>query len=292
MKIILHLLGLQLSSYKGANGLGLNLLMDLPKNILQCYLDFYKFFFTNKIIYDGWYHRKRIYFLLFLFTFIGYCMTIFKSKRKLILSVSIIILSVLFPICVNIMNIIASGTTINLVTGTGLIVTIIFPILLLEYKDENNFININKWVLSICCILLTWTYILGNTSTYMVREQSFNNYMTIAQNIYNRATTLSDYKLDMPWMFSDVIRYKPNNLDKANGFISNDNITWNNYDGTFLNREFYDKYLGIRINIVDKNKYDKIKNMDEFKSMSIYPHEGSIRIIDGVVVIKVSNDTY
>ena len=44
------------------------------------------------------------------------------------------------------------------------------------------------------------------------------------------------------WLFSDVIKFKANNLEKTNGFISYDNETWNNYNGILQNYRFFDKW--------------------------------------------------
>ena len=59
LKLILLINNLTLASYKGANDLGLNTLIQMPKSIVQCYKDFFNFYFDNNIIFNSYYHRKE-----------------------------------------------------------------------------------------------------------------------------------------------------------------------------------------------------------------------------------------
>ena len=293
LSIVLNNTGLQLASYKGANSLGLETIKLLPKTIANCYKDYYNFFFDNSIIKNSWYHRKHINLLLALFTFLGLADTVIRNKNKrFIRIILIIVLLAVFPICANVMNLISDGVRINLVTAPGILISALLPMIILEKTKNNNFANTSKWFIIVGCILLSWTFIVENTYTYVAREETYNNYKFITADIYNKVTSLKGYTKETKWMFSDVIRYQPKDLDKTNGFISKDNVTWNNYDGLLLNRKFFAKHYGIYINMVDKLEYDKIKNTKEFKEMSVYPEPNSIKIIQGVVVIKVSDNTY
>lgn len=292
LKLLLKIEGIELVSYKGANSLGINTILELPKTILNCYKDFYNFFFTDKMINNTYYRRSIIYFIIGLVTLVGMIECIIKGKNKKVISILLFALLIVYPICVNIMNIVAPSTRINLVTGPGIFITVLFPILVYENSFNNNISNIKKWIILICCLVLASSFVIENSFTYFVREQTFNNYKVVSTDIYNKATSLSEYDEDMPWMFSDVIRFRPMDLEKTNGFISSDNLTWDNYYGTFQNQFFYEKYMGIRINIVEKSIYDKITVSNDFKTMPIYPKEGSVKVIDGVIVVKVSNETY
>ena len=141
-------------------------------------------------------------------------------------------------------------------------------------------------------IILIFTFVLENTFTYVARNQTFRNYYTISMDIYSRAVQLEGYSKDKEWMFSDVIRFIVRDANRANGFISDDNVTWNNYNGTLQNSSFYEKYLGIKIKICSKEKYREIVETEEFKNMPIYPTNGSIKIINNVVVIKTTDNTF
>lgn len=293
LQVILSALGLSLASYKGANSLGFETIKSIPTSIIQCFKDFYAFFFTNKIINNSYYDRKYLYFFLLLIITVGSVLILLKNRKLNLFKVLLLcFLILIFPIGINIMNVIAPTTTINLVTGPGLIISILAVVLVYQNLSQNRFSTILKYGILISIIILNWSFLIENTFTYIAREQTYKNYYTIASDIYTKVTNLENYSPEQEWLFSDVIRFQVRDAYRANGFISDDNMTWNNYSGLSQNSSFYEKYLGIKIKIVSIDKYREIVKSAEFKSMPVYPNYGSIKIIDDVVVIKVSNSTF
>ena len=295
LKLLLLALGLQLASYKGANGLGINTILKMPKSILQCYKDFYHFFFKNTIIFNAWWHRKRLYAVIFVSLFVGILYYLIKNDKlkkaiSKLLFASLLLL--IYPLCINVMNIIASGTIINLVTGPGIITSVIIPIIFLEKMPNNSIHNLLKWLVAGSMVVLIWTFFLSNVFTYIVREETYINYKTVATDIYTKATMLEEYSEDKEWMFSDIIRFSVRDVERSNGFIARDNATWKNYNGTLQNRGLFEKNVGIKITMVDRKTYDKIKETEEFINMPIYPNPGSIRIIEDAIVVKTSEKVY
>ena len=293
LKVLIKILGLSLASYKGADSIGIKTILNLPKTIISCYVDFFDFFFSNRIINNTYYHRNILYIAIGLSSLVGIIKIIFNSKKdkikKILFTISLI---VIFPIGINIMNIISSAPTINLVTGAGILITIIFPIIILNNSSDDNLSNINRWLIILCFIILIWTFLIENIFTYCVREQTYNNYKFVTNDIYNKATSLTEYSNDKKWMFNDTIRFIPKDIERTNGYITKDNVTWGNYEGTWQNKKFFEKYNGVVFEMVDKSKYDIIKETEEYKEMPIYPNSGSIKIIDDVIVVKISNNTY
>ena len=294
MNIFLNIMGIQFATYKGANGLGIDTMKNLPKSIMHCYADFVSFFFGNKIIYNHFWKRRYlnlgIYCLLIVSMFFILKKKEYENKKMRILFIGAIFC--ILPIGVNIINIIAPNTTINLVTGPGLIVFYILSLIMYNYLVDDTFENIIKHIALFVFNVLIITFILSNNVTYSVREETYQNYYTISNNIYEKVQQLDNYNNNLKWMFSDVIYYKSSKAYMANGFISNDNETWANYDGTVTNKIFYKKYLNVNIDICSKEQYNKIINTNQFKSMPVYPLNGSIAIIDNTIVIKISENTF
>ena len=294
LKIILYVLGLSLASYKGANKLGIDTIRALPKTILQTYKDFYNFFFTNKIINNSYYKRTVIYTILYFTTFLGFINIIIKSKynQKILRFILMLILILVFPVGISIMNLIAPGTTINLVTGPGIIIVILFIAIIYNELSDTSVENTYKYIYIITLVICSFTFILENTFTYMCRHETYRNYYTVANDIYSKVTELDEYSKDKKWLFSDVIRFKARDTNRSNGFISNDNETWNNYNGITQNYNFFDKYWGIKIKMCSTEEYKNLTKTEEFKNMPIYPNNGSIKIINNIIVIKISENTF
>ena len=154
LKVILAILGLSLASYKGADSLGINTIKALPKSIIQTYRDFYNFFFTNKIIRNSYYKRMQINSALFMISLIGLILNFVSMKgNKKILRIVLTILAIItFPIVVSIMDLIAPSTTVNLVTGPGIITSVVLMIVIYNNLKNNSINNIIKYL---CIILIT-----------------------------------------------------------------------------------------------------------------------------------------
>ena len=58
------------------------------------------------------------------------------------------------------------------------------------------------------------------------------------------------------------------------------------------NSNYFDKYLGLDIKTCSKEEYKQMVESDEFKNMPIYPNKGSIKIINNIIVIKISEKTF
>lgn len=238
--------------------------------------------------------RKQLYLGLFITNNICFILLIYKNKlqNKIIRIIFGLILLILYPLFANIMDIIASGTTINLVTASGILIistVIIFYDLL---KDE-NINNIIKYIAYCIYTILIFTFFIQNTYTYISRAQTHKNAVIIASDIYTKVTSFNEYDSKYPWMFSDIIKYRVDNPERGNGFNGNNFEMWADYNGISNNiPSFYQRYLGIKIKLCSKQEYNKIKETKEFKNMAIYPEKGCIKLINNIIVIKMSNITY
>lgn len=54
--------------------------------------------------------------------------------------------------------------------------------------------------------------------------------------------------------------------------------------------DFYEIYMGVRLNRPDKEEISKIASSVKFAEMGVYPAENSIEMIDNMVVVKIQNE--
>ncbi|TWO99043.1 hypothetical protein EUA78_00100 [TM7 phylum sp. oral taxon 351] len=287
-RIVCRLNHLRPSSYKGANGLGIETLLALPKNIANAFTDFYNFFFADEIIINNNFYFRQFLYLILAAVLIFTIVQIFK-RQKFSKSLLTLILILLFPIFVNIMNLIASGTRINLVTGPGIITTAVLFIYLVSKLTPSSFSHILHWITSSTLFLLAWTFLLADTYTYIVRNNQYNDFKTIAANIHQKATTLENYQPDLPFLFSNVIETPAREYEKTTGMVTRNTISWTGYAGVQRYEEFFRKFLGLNIHSATEQQYLKIVNNPEFKAMPTYPANDSVKIIDDIIVIKITN---
>ena len=269
------------ADYKGASSFGfVSLIKSLPISILNCYKDFYQYFFTDMIIYNKHYFRNIINIIMFVLFFITFIKVLIKldNKNKSFLLLSIILL----PICVNVMDVI-SGSNITAMTRVSYIFIYILMIIVIY-----NYLSIKtiKSIFYILIVILSYTYLLSNNSTFMVRNEIHNNFYYKCNELLIKIKNTNGYNEDLPIMINDIFKYESDFLPKSNGFIALQNETFENHVGLKGYSIFYKRYFGEDITMVDKDTYLNIIETDEYKNMKI----GDVEIINNVIVAKISDN--
>lgn len=283
LKVGMSILNRSLADYKGADSIGLNMFFDIPRNIFKCYNDFFSYLFGNNILLNS-YFKRNIYNLIILF--IMALVIIFRMiKLKKIQSLFVVFGLLFIPISICIMDLIATDTNIICLTSIGFYSLYVLAILVI---DRYSYFNLFKNVCVIVFGVLIFTLFLSDNAEFMARQDVHNNFYYNTSIALNKAVLLDEYSDDMDWMFNSIYYYSSSLNKMSLGFVSIQNESYNNFRGLEGIRIFYERYFGKRINLVDYDKYFKIINTSEYKSMKI----GDVKIIDNVIVVKTSDFNY
>lgn len=284
-KFILHLASVSFASYRGANSSVRDIITSSGQGILNAFGDFFDFFFTDKIYEsNSYWHRQLLNILIFSICFIELGLIIHKNKIWKKLPIIIIILCLL-PIGACAIDTIVPKNNINLLMGIGLITPYILCVLLTDQLAIS--LQKNYFILPMTpFFVLLWTFVLGNMSSFMTREDVHNNYAYVTQNILSRAESLPGYNNSYAFCFNDIIRYESPFKNRANSYITAGPETWDSFNGMRNIDRFVYRNFGKRINVCTRNKYEQVISTEEYKNMPTYPAEGSIKIIDNTVMVK------
>lgn len=293
-KLIMLLSGVDFAQYKGANEMSIKTIVSNLKNTIPSTFDsLYGYLFREDIIYNKYWNRQILNILLLsLFSISLIYLYIKSNKIDLPKKIFSLILMMIFPLCINLMNIIMPATRINIVTGPALICVYLIIILIVSNIDDYRFIKCLKYCICFLLLILCYTNIMADNATYFARNEVYQNYYTISNDILSQVNSLDNYQEGMKWCFTDNIRFKSQYSLMSNGNIANDYETWDNVDGIWSSWAFYHRYLGTDLYMVDKEEYFDIVFSDSVKNMPIYPSNGSIKIIDDRVIIKLSDNGY
>jgi len=280
LKLGMYVLGRSLADYKGASSFGIDTILFLPKSIFNAYSDFYSFFFLENIIYNCYYHR----FIINIIIFVAIIIMLYPkfSNLNLLQKCLLVISLAVIPIAINIMDLIACDTKINLVTAIGFCMVYLFFVVLIERYSN---ISIVKSISIFSMIFLCYTYLLSNNGTFQARVDTYNHYYSQSSYILNQVKSLEGYDKSFPWMFNNTIYYQSPLVVASNGYLSRDLETFNGYLGIQENEDFYRRFFGEDITVIPEERYREMILKDEYKSMKA----GEIKIIDDVVVVKLSD---
>ena len=297
--LILNLTGIDMATYKGAESFGIKeIFASLGTNILNTYKNFVEFFFKDVIVYNTNY-RRDIWYILF---FIGFIVTFIvklvklkvESKKEKIFKIVLSSLMVLLmPIGLNIINIIAVGTEIYALTATQMILVIPFVLALVESLEILNSI---KWIILISCMCICGTYYLSDSASYSALKLTYNQAYSSTMRVFDRIETTPGYEKDMPLLLAGIIGNNnyPRTMNLYGytiGELANNTVfhgTYGGQIGTWIN--YMRVFFGLDIQMCDPDTYYRIVTGEDYKDMEMFPAEDSIRIIDGVVVVKLSEE--
>ena len=297
--LILNLTGIDMATYKGAESFGIKeIFASLGTNILNTYKNFVEFFFKDVIVYNTNY-RRDIWYILF---FIGFIVTFIvklaklkvESKKEKIFKIVLASLMVLLmPIGLNIINIIAVGTEIYALTATQMILVIPFVLALVESLEILNSI---KWIVLISCMCICGTYYLSDSASYSALKLTYNQAYSSTMRVFDRIETTPGYEKDMPLLLAGIIGNNnyPRTMNLYGytiGELANNTVfhgTYGGQIGTWIN--YMRVFFGLDIQMCDTDTYYRIVTGEDYKDMEMFPAEDSIRIIDGVVVVKLSEE--
>ena len=297
--LILNLTGIDMATYKGAESFGIKeIFASLGTNILNTYKNFVEFFFKDVIVYNTNYRRDIWYILFFMGFIVTFIVKLAKlkveSKKEKIFKIVLASLMVLLmPIGLNIINIIAVGTEIYALTATQMILVIPFVLAIVESLEILNSI---KWIILISCMCICGTYYLSDSASYSALKLTYNQAYSSTMRVFDRIETTPGYEKDMPLLLAGIIGNNnyPRTMNLYGytiGELANNTVfhgTYGGQIGTWIN--YMRVFFGLDIQMCDPDTYYRIVTGEDYKDMEMFPAEDSIRIIDGVVVVKLSEE--
>ena len=293
LHIILYITGISLSSYKGANSMGIPPIKLWPTLIYRTYKHFIGFFLGVSYFKEttlGIIVRIMFIISLTLILIIKIIKEkIYKNKLNIILLVIII---VFLPLAINIMDFIAFKTELTSLQTFSYIAIYLVSINLIN----NN--TISKALIILLIIIGYKNFII--TNQYYFKQETLYNYTIMHNNrLLNRIEGTTGYTTNTPIMFIGIknssFEKELYQFPKMNDKLTYDQSFWggkyigyadlfefNNDDKIFIMLE---NQFGIKLKKATKEQRESILKSDDIKNMSSYPSDNSVKIIKGVLVV-------
>lgn len=301
-KIALSITGKQMETYENLDKMGQLSMEQLIEGIIRCYKTFFKLpiidvysMNPNRIVKIAF----LICFLVFLYTFVK----VWMMKKEVSLKVLVSLVFAVLPIAVNLIIIMAisSGTMYSIMVYEIVFVFIISIACLEAIRTCNSDITAihNKMVIdkvgtllnsvtAVILVITVITYIWFANGNYLAMEYTNQHDNAYYQTLMTQIKSVDGYHADMPitmigkpvvdstYTRQDMIGRTFNISGKSSTNI-NAYSSWNimtrvlGYDPVNRNSDEEEEYF---------------RRLDEVNDMPCYPSSGSIKIIDGTIVIK------
>lgn len=299
--IVLLIRNLPVSSYSGANSIGLETLLNLPLLLPQAYRSFFDYYFTDNMIPNTIWNTNILYIIIFGVMLVSTIYIIVKNKvyEKRTNTILALVFVIIAPVCFGIIEIMVPDVDIHILMACSMIY--IFPIFLkiLEMLPKTMPSKIFKYIVTICSLIIIWNYIWQDNASYIAMKSMQNQTEATLSRIVTQIEGLDEYTENMPVLFlgglenNTYLSRKNTSIeakklfDRTWGFIANKStIWWGNLDSW---RKMLYEYEGVNLNLVSEWEKADLLQTDEFKNMKYYPEKDSIKIIDGTVVVRLSD---
>jgi hypothetical protein len=301
-KIVLMVSNLEASNYNNANNISVSgIFAGLGNSLIQTYKDFGSFFFGNNIVVNANYMRGLIYGVFFIMFAIGFLTAIIgikeENKKIKIVKIALVVLFVLLlPVGLNVIDIIASESTMYALTSVQMILVIPFAFAIFELLNK---LILVKWMAIISCFGVMWTYYLADNTSYAALKLTYNQAYSSTMRVLDRIENTPGYTSDMPILLGGIIGN--NNYPRTSslyaytvGSIVNNTAFHGPYGsamGTWT--KFLKIFFGLDVRMCTAEEYHKIVTGDIYiNEMECFPAESSIRIMNGIVVVKLDEEPY
>lgn len=283
LNICLKVYHTSLDSYQGVSEMGKLQLSSLPSLLKRTVSDFFKLpvsDYCNLAPTD----ILKIGFLL-----LG-CICVFIILKQIIKKGDlsrigmVLIIGIVFPIAVNFIVIMCPNSTIYTLMVYSFVVVLFVPIVVL------NSIKIYKYIkIIIICILvlmsLNYSYLanVNYMAMYYANRQT-ENYLNA---MVTQVRMTEGYDSTKKWVFVG------NNINDPLFHNSWGNIPMfggnrNDYINAYSRMEWVEKYVGYLVPLEDNEIIlNEVGQSEPVKEMPCWPNEGSIKVIDDRVVIKL-----
>lgn len=304
LKLLLTLTNLKLSTYQGADSLGVllifQLLKTLPVYIYETYHGVIMFFTSYPWGTINRFHTALTYLniiMLTLFftllTFIYFRKKIYKDKwRSVILFVTLISL----PATLNCMVIFSQGKAAALLYAYPMILVYILIVKLSEIcldniNDKNLIFNIyQKWITISLSILIIWNYFIITNQAYFQLHYAYQQLYAFTVRLETRIENTMGYDPNIPIVLigrgteNCLSSLEFNKVNRITGIL-NAKEFFTCYSYSFF-MKYYTGFNGIYLSY---DKIREIRDTAEVELMPLYPRTGSIKIVNNILVVKFGN---
>lgn len=306
-KFMCALYGVTLSDYRGIStafsisGSGL----QLAERIKRMYSTFYSFYFTNEFYpYNTW-HMDIVFAILIGIGIIavGYniCHILKSYNNQNYWRIPVgIMLVICIPMGYTTISAVAMDTAVDFKMLPQMMILFALIIALVERMVSNSTLTtsiIVQWATILLSLLISFNGIILSHGISQAMKLWFNATYAESTRILAAMETVPEYNQSMPVAILGNVGDSAWKESKTEFFnlVKTDVAYWGQLWSSEYNSTqyswygFMQTYQGVSLNMASETEVENILNSSDFKEMGIFPHDTGVRIIDGVLTVKLSS---
>lgn len=297
MALINSLYGSTMTGYNGSDSISVtHMISSIPERFIDTFYYFRKFFFGQNFRWNRLQDHTIVVLFFMVVMLAFFVLGAYKTfKKNKVYGVLFVLCTLLMPVAANTALFVAPDAFLSIQMTCGL--AFFFPVMMAITIEIQEKEFDKKWagiLLSVVCVVL----IYGNYIATQIDQQACKEGQTGTVTL---AGEVLDTLLDMGYadngqevcfaglpvgnerfMYSEQF-YLANNLMQFGDWGSAASAHKQTWEG------IYREYFGYYVKACSEEKFDEIMARDDVAAMPMFPRQGSVKNIDGVIVVKISN---
>ena len=296
LKICLALEHKELDTYQGLNEMGKISASSIPERLYNVYFDFAAFMLRGRIFADN------------IFSLIAVCSVIVMALAAFIIIfvksnaykkwynyLSVVGLMAIIPLGSNIILMMTDKAEYHLLMRMQWELFLVFAAVILEraftyFENKKDKLNVAKAIPVILVAIICYNFFLMDNIAYFNLQEKYEKTYAYCVRLLDRIEQTPGYYQGMPICMVGVISedsYPSTDVtEKVTGKMRG-------ADGDFLiyrgeqYEAFMKHYLGASLNILTGDDVIDMYYSEEYEAMTSFPDAGSIKIVNGIMYIKL-----
>ncbi len=284
-----------LSSYQGVDQSAAFSLHDIRSRILLIYQDFFQRFHPGEILaFNRWVQAASLVCVLLLAVF-GF-MLFFRNRvfTSPLHSVLLVLAIATLPMCANTIYLISADVNYHTLMRHSWCLLFIAPVIFYEKAApllRPSAQRLLEWACFAAVFLAMWNFILLSNIAYFNMNFRYEKTYALCIKIMDRIEQSPDYDKDRPMAlignYSKTYKMEETTLLLEPMTGMKGPRVFGGTSRAYL--PFFQNCLGEDITVVTPEEEEALQATPEFQEMPRFPHDGSIRVINGVTVIKLND---
>lgn len=292
VKLSLAVTGQELTVYKGFSSMGKMHLSRIPEIIKLILHNYFGVFLNNNLEISYNFITKGMYLSLFIIS--GILITVLFIKtikaKEYLRGIEVIVLTLVFDVAINAIYIMCDEGIYSIMYY-AYVFMIIFPLMLIDRtveKKESAFTVVIEYITTLIVCVGIFTYCHFANAQYLSLHLSYEQSYSFCNTLITQIKSIDGYRDDMPVVivgerFADDSLYH-NDVMSAYAITGKDDVLIDAYS----RHEFFWFYCGFDARFMTIGELSK-EVQAEAERLPVYPEKGSIKIINGTVVVKAQD---
>ena len=307
VQVSLLITGGQLWDYQGMDGMGSLSFSQIPSSIVAAYTGFFQGFvpaegvvINNLAVSNGLFVLYVIAFLLTMYLVVRSLFAdVYKDTFNIARTLILVVLLALLPLGLNIVVVLAPDAWHHTLVKNPFVLALILPLTLLDIasgkkeKSAAPHFYIKAAVIAVA-ILISGNYLRQTSSFYFVQHIQYERTAHFYNRLLMRIESHAGYEVGMPVAVIGTAPFPH--------IGQSDALSAESWQIVGLHAErpaiglsewqkgvnFIQNYLGVAITPATREQTAAIQETAEFWQMPLYPRDGSLQIINGVLVVRLN----